>query len=102
MQMHLTALLWQAVFAANASIRHALESLCADEEFSLIAPPLKYCTDNAAMIALAGAQRLANGHMDDLSVRAAAALALGRGICTLATGFRVWQERPQIVRKNHE
>ena len=30
----------------------------------LIAPPLRHCTDNAAMIALAGAEHLAAGKVD--------------------------------------
>ena len=38
--------------------------------FSFAAPPLKYCTDNAAMIALAGAERLALGLTDRLDAPA--------------------------------
>lgn len=56
--------------AANASIRAGLESLCKDKGFTLSAPPLIYCTDNAAMIALVGAEKLAAGQVDDLAVRA--------------------------------
>ena len=47
--------------AANQTIRAALDAVAARHGASLIAPPLKHCTDNAAMIALAGAERLAAG-----------------------------------------
>lgn len=47
--------------AANKAIRAALESAAAANGAWLIAPPLRHCTDNAAMIALAGAERLAAG-----------------------------------------
>ncbi|MFN7056844.1 tRNA (adenosine(37)-N6)-threonylcarbamoyltransferase complex transferase subunit TsaD [Hyphomonas sp.] len=47
--------------AANQAIRAALESAAAEKGARLIAPPLRHCTDNAAMIALAGALRLASG-----------------------------------------
>ena len=56
--------------AANQSIRRTLEALCADKGFSLIAPPLIYCTDNAAMIALVGAERFVRGQRDGLEVKA--------------------------------
>lgn len=56
--------------AANRAIRAALDALCEDESFELLAPPLKFCTDNAAMIALAGAERFALGYTDPLSVKA--------------------------------
>lgn len=56
--------------AANTAIREALEATCTQEGFTLFAPPLKYCTDNAAMIALAGLEHYLAGNTDPLSVKA--------------------------------
>jgi N6-L-threonylcarbamoyladenine synthase len=47
--------------AANALVRERLQLTAAARGFSFAAPPLAYCTDNAAMIALAGAERLHAG-----------------------------------------
>jgi N6-L-threonylcarbamoyladenine synthase len=55
--------------AANAAIRSMLTGLCADHGIRFVAPPLALCTDNAAMIAWAGAERIAAGMpADDMSV----------------------------------
>ena len=45
--------------AANQSVRGALEQLATRQDMRFVAPPLKLCTDNAAMIAWAGCERLA-------------------------------------------
>ena len=56
--------------AANKTIRRTLENLATKHGFSFIAPPMVYCTDNAAMIALAGAERLEKGLTSDIDVAA--------------------------------
>jgi N6-L-threonylcarbamoyladenine synthase len=56
--------------AANQAVRARLEGAAAANGFAFAAPPLKYCTDNAAMIALAGAERLAAGLVDGLDALA--------------------------------
>jgi N6-L-threonylcarbamoyladenine synthase len=53
--------------AANQAIRAKLEALAEARGYDFVAPPLKWCTDNAAMIALAGAERFRLGFSDDLS-----------------------------------
>ena len=45
--------------AANRSVRAALEALAAEHGLKFVAPPLALCTDNAAMIAWAGLERMA-------------------------------------------
>lgn len=56
--------------AANGAVRAALEKTATEHGFEFAAPPLQYCTDNAAMIALVGAERLAAGLTDPLDAPA--------------------------------
>lgn len=56
--------------AANSAIRLALESVCAEKRCNFTAPPLAYCTDNAAMIAYAGIELFQAGHRDDMTLAA--------------------------------
>lgn len=57
--------------AANMTIRAGLETVCAENGLDFVAPPLRLCTDNAAMIAFAGIERFRAGQCDgmDLSAR---------------------------------
>ncbi len=56
--------------AANRTVRATLEAAAARNGFAFLAPPMAYCTDNAAMIALAGAERLQKGWTSDIDVAA--------------------------------
>lgn len=53
--------------AANETLRARLDDVAAAEGMTLAAPPLKLCTDNAAMIAWAGIERFKLGQTDDLT-----------------------------------
>lgn len=54
--------------AANLALRSRLEKVTAEQGFDLIVPPPKLCTDNGAMIAWAGAEKLALGQTSELDV----------------------------------
>ncbi len=74
--------------AANQAIGASLEQLCRTRGYALHVPPAALCTDNGAMIAWAGAERLVRGLVDDFTVPARArwpldikaAPAIGAGV----------------------
>jgi N6-L-threonylcarbamoyladenine synthase len=56
--------------AANKALRAGLESVAREVEVPFLAPPLALCTDNAAMIAWAGIERLEMGLTDGFDLMA--------------------------------
>ena len=67
-----TALVVAGGVAANQAVRGALQHLAAGHDLPFVAPPLWLCTDNAAMIAWAGALRFDAGLTDGLDTPARA------------------------------
>jgi len=68
--------------AANKRLRARLEAEARHHDFRFVAPPLRWCTDNAAMIALAGAERLRLGYSDPLDTPARARWPLDEASAT--------------------
>jgi N6-L-threonylcarbamoyladenine synthase len=64
--------------AANQALRRALQRLGSEAGLRIVTPPPDLCTDNGAMIAWAGLERLGAGLVDDLSVSPRARWPLDR------------------------
>ncbi|MCB1538022.1 MAG: tRNA (adenosine(37)-N6)-threonylcarbamoyltransferase complex transferase subunit TsaD [Rhodospirillales bacterium] len=56
--------------AANGAVRAALQTVAKDAGLPFLAPPAAFCTDNGAMIAWAGIERLKRGDVDGLDLPA--------------------------------
>lgn len=64
--------------AANRGLRARMAEKCKSAKISLFVPPFASCTDNAAMIAYAGAQRLVAGEKDGMDLAPSTKTALER------------------------
>ncbi|WP_068782349.1 tRNA (adenosine(37)-N6)-threonylcarbamoyltransferase complex transferase subunit TsaD [Paenibacillus sp. GM2] len=62
--------------AANRGLRASLSERCEREQISLIIPPFKYCTDNAAMIGAAAYLKWKESKFSDLELKADPSLSL--------------------------
>lgn len=54
--------------SANSLLRFTIAQWCKDKNLKLSMPALKYCTDNAAMIALVGQIKMSQGYFSDQSL----------------------------------
>ncbi|MEL7358922.1 MAG: tRNA (adenosine(37)-N6)-threonylcarbamoyltransferase complex transferase subunit TsaD [Cyanobacteria bacterium J06560_6] len=62
--------------AANSELRSRLTQVSKEKGFRVIFPPMKYCTDNAAMIACAAAENFTAGKRSALTLGAQSKLAI--------------------------
>ena len=64
--------------AANSSLRKILQAAAAEHNLRVLFPPLKYCTDNAAMIACAASHHLKLGHTSPITLGVESRLPLSQ------------------------
>lgn len=62
--------------AANSSLRTGLQQAAEQNNLKVIFPPMKYCTDNAAMIACAAVERFKTGARSPLTLQAQSKLPI--------------------------
>ncbi|BAT56299.1 sialoglycoprotease [Nostoc sp. NIES-3756] len=64
--------------AANSGLRKHLQAAATENNLRVLFPPLKFCTDNAAMIACAAADHLSRGHTSPLTLGVESRLSLSQ------------------------
>lgn len=64
--------------AANSALRQQLLTAAEDKKLQVLFPPLSLCTDNAAMIACAGAEHLDLGHTSALTLAALSRMPISK------------------------
>ena len=62
--------------SANSELRARLKAECEKSGYTLFYPPLKYCTDNAAMVGAQAIYEYKSGNVSDLSLNAIATLPI--------------------------
>ncbi|MBD2439181.1 tRNA (adenosine(37)-N6)-threonylcarbamoyltransferase complex transferase subunit TsaD [Nostoc sp. FACHB-110] len=62
--------------AANSGLRQHLQASASEHNIRVLFPPLKFCTDNAAMIACAASDHLSRGHVSPLTLGVESRLSL--------------------------
>ncbi|AUC60963.1 N6-L-threonylcarbamoyladenine synthase TsaD [Cyanobacterium sp. HL-69] len=64
--------------AANSGLRDCLQSACQEHGLTVYFPPLKYCTDNAAMIGCAAAEHFNNQGRSPLNIEVSSRMSIER------------------------
>ncbi len=64
--------------AANSALRIHLQTAASDHNLRVLFPPLKFCTDNAAMIGCAAAEHFSQGHTSPLTLEVHSRLTVNR------------------------
>ncbi|MFD2617737.1 tRNA (adenosine(37)-N6)-threonylcarbamoyltransferase complex transferase subunit TsaD [Terrilactibacillus laevilacticus] len=75
-EYHVEQIIVAGGVSANQGLRKRMESACHDAGIPLSIPPLKLCTDNAAMIAAAGSIGYLKGDRADLALNGNPSLAI--------------------------